>query len=79
LALAPELPSALEPDNAGLVPELLPELQEIEARLELEQGYNAFTAFVDARQLAGRPVRLLALTPQASPPQVLPPPPGKKK
>ena len=44
--LARDLSSALEPDEAGLVLELLPELQEVEAQLEDEQASNAFSAFI---------------------------------
>ncbi|KAI0251671.1 hypothetical protein BJV78DRAFT_1209785, partial [Lactifluus subvellereus] len=66
--LALELSSALDLDEAGLVLELLPELQEIEAHMEDEHAKNAFTRFVEARQLAGRPVRLsTSLIPHAPP------------
>ena len=56
--LASELSNALESDDAGLVLGLLPELQELEAQVELEHLNKAFETFVDTRQLAGRYVRL---------------------
>jgi hypothetical protein len=63
-ALIGELSRALEPDDAGLLPELLPELQEIDATFEDEPTNNAsaplidvvFAPFINARQLAGHPV-----------------------
>jgi hypothetical protein len=56
--LASELSNALESDDAGLVLGLLPELQELEAQVELGHLNKAFETFIDARQLAGRHVRL---------------------
>jgi hypothetical protein len=44
--------------DAELVLGLLPKLQELEAELDITQANTAFAAFVHARQLAGRPVRL---------------------
>ena len=61
--LALELFSALEADDAGLVPELLLELVEIEVDLEDKHTNNSFAGFVEARQLAGRPVYLRAWAP----------------
>ncbi|KAI9451454.1 hypothetical protein BJY52DRAFT_1352074 [Lactarius psammicola] len=57
-ALAWELSFALQSDDAGLDPMLLPGLQELAPQLEEEHANNAFSSFVDARQIAGRPVRL---------------------
>jgi len=56
--LASELSNALESDDAGLVLGLLPELEELEAQVELEHVNKAFETFIDARQLAGHHVRL---------------------
>ena len=56
--LASELSNALESDDAGLVLGLLPELEELEAQVELGHVSKAFETFIDARQLAGRHVRL---------------------
>jgi hypothetical protein len=52
-----ELSEALQPDAGGSVLELLPELQELEVQLEINE---AFSAFVEIRESMGRPVRLLA-------------------
>jgi hypothetical protein len=52
--LASELSNALESGDEGL----LPELQELEAQVELGHFSNAFATFADARQLAGRRSRL---------------------
>ncbi|KAI9435925.1 hypothetical protein H4582DRAFT_490491 [Lactarius indigo] len=57
-ALVWELSFALESDNAGLDPMLLPSLQELAPQLEEEHATDAFVSFVDARQIAGRPVRV---------------------
>jgi len=56
--LASELSNALESDDAGLVLGLLPELEELEAQVELGHLNKAFETFIDARQLVGRHVRL---------------------
>ena len=56
--LASELSNALESDDAELVLGLLPELEELEAQVELEHVNKAFETFIDARQLAGHHVRL---------------------
>lgn len=56
--LASELSNALESDDAGLVLELLPELQELEAQVESGDLDNAFATFIDARLFAGNPVHL---------------------
>ncbi|KAI0296672.1 hypothetical protein BC826DRAFT_1004295 [Russula brevipes] len=53
--LAVELSCALDADDAGLIPWLLPELQE----LTYPRVETAFAAFVNARQSVGRPVNLL--------------------
>ena len=56
--LASELSNALESDDAGLVLGLLPELQELEAQVELGHLNKAFATFIDVRQLTGHHVRL---------------------
>ena len=55
---ASEIASALQSDDPDFTLGLLPELRELEAELEIAQTDEAFTAFIDARQLANRPVRL---------------------
>ena len=55
-ALSLELSLALQSDNAGLDPILLPNLQELIPQLEEEHANNAFGSFVNARQIAGHPV-----------------------
>ncbi|KAH9016379.1 hypothetical protein EDB83DRAFT_2439017 [Lactarius deliciosus] len=57
-ALVWDLSFALESDDAGLDPMLLPGLQELAPQLEEEHANHAFSAFVDARQIAGHPVRV---------------------
>ena len=64
--LASELSNALESDDTGLVLGLLPELQEVEAWVETGHLNKAFETFIDARQLAGRHVRL-SVSPAANP------------
>ena len=69
-ALAWQLSFALEMDDAGLDPMLLPSLQVLVPRLEEdhhELENNAFGSFVDARQIAGRPVRVSPLPLRAQP------------
>jgi hypothetical protein len=53
--------SRMQSDDAELVLGLLPELQELEAELGIIQAHTAFAGFINARQLAGRPVRLSAI------------------
>ncbi len=64
-ALSLELSSALQPDEGlGSSPDrLLPELRELETKLEIGQAKNAFTPFLDARRLAGHPVDLCTSQP----------------
>jgi hypothetical protein len=59
--LAWELSNALEAEaeDAGLVLGLLPELQELEAQVEIRHLDKAFATFVDARRVAGHSVSLL--------------------
>lgn len=57
-ALAWELSFALQEEEAGLNPMLLPILKQLSPLLEAEHANNAFSSFLDARQIAGRPVRL---------------------
>jgi len=63
-ALSLEL-SSLQPDEGlGSSPDrLLPELRELETKLEIGQAKNAFTPFLDARRLAGHPVDLCSSQP----------------
>jgi len=55
---ASELSNALESHDAGLILGLLPELEELEAQVELGHVKKAFETFIEARQLAGRHVHL---------------------
>ncbi|KAI9438917.1 hypothetical protein H4582DRAFT_2142025 [Lactarius indigo] len=57
--LSEELSRALQMDNAGSDPELLPGLQELVSDFEgkPEHADSLFNSFVHARQVAGRPVR----------------------
>ncbi|KAH9023739.1 hypothetical protein EDB85DRAFT_304680 [Lactarius pseudohatsudake] len=57
-ALALELSCALQPDDTGLDPGLLPGLEELIPELDGEHASNAFSSFIDARQVAGRQVLL---------------------
>jgi hypothetical protein len=63
--LAVELSCALEADDAGVIPWLLPELQELGVNGGYPRVDTAFAGFIRARQSVGRPVNLL-------PPPVLP-------
>ena len=67
--LQPEISRALQVDDAGLDPGLLPSLQELILDISERHTDNSFTSFVDARQVAGHPVRLVLLPelPRASP------------
>ena len=57
-ALTWELSSALQLDDVGLDPGLLPNLQELAPDIEEEQAVNVFASFINICQVAGRPVRL---------------------
>ncbi|KAH9165694.1 hypothetical protein EDB89DRAFT_2076551 [Lactarius sanguifluus] len=57
-ALVCELSLVLESEDAGLDPMLLPGLQELVPQLDEEHANHAFGSFIDARQIAGRPVRV---------------------
>ncbi|KAI9456028.1 hypothetical protein BJY52DRAFT_607568 [Lactarius psammicola] len=57
-ALVWELSCALRPGDVGLDPGLLPCLEVLAPELEEEHAGNAFASFIDARQVAGRPVLL---------------------
>ena len=59
-SLTLELSQALESVAGGLVLELLPELQELEVQLQIDQTKTAFSAFVETRESVGRPIHLLA-------------------
>jgi hypothetical protein len=54
-----EISFALQVDDAGLDPWLLPSLQELIPDFFERRMDNSFTSFIDARQVAGRPVRLV--------------------
>jgi len=56
--LAVELSCALDADDAGLIPWLLPELQELDLNDAYPRVETAFAAFINARQSVGRPVNL---------------------
>ena len=56
-----EFSDALKSDAAGLVLDLLPELQILEVQLEVNDANRAFSTFIVSRELAGRPVELLAV------------------
>jgi len=64
--LAVELSCALEADDAGLIPWLLPELQELGWNGGYPRAEKAFAAFINTRQSAGRPISLLP-SPQFTP------------
>jgi hypothetical protein len=66
-----EISRALQVNDAGLDPWLLPSLQELIPDFSERRTDNSFTSFIDARQAAGLPVRLVR------PPEPLPwlPPP----
>ena len=57
-ALVWELSCALQSGDVGLDPGLLPSLEVLAPELEDEHADNAFASFINARQVAGRPVRL---------------------
>jgi hypothetical protein len=56
-----ELSQALDSAAEGLVLELLPELQKLEVRLEIDDAKKVFSAFIETRESEGRPVDLLDL------------------
>ena len=56
-----ELSQAMDAAVGGLDLELLPELQELEVRLEIDDAKKVFSAFIETRESEGRPVDLLAL------------------
>lgn len=60
-ALAWELSGASHSGEIGSNAELLPSLEELAAELEEEHADNAFVSFIEARQVAGRPVLLSVL------------------
>jgi hypothetical protein len=57
-SLTLQLSQSLESVTGGLVLELLPELEELEAQLEIGHSKNAFSLFVETRESVGRPVHL---------------------
>jgi len=63
LQIAPSLTcglsDALKPDAAVLDLDLLPELQQLEVQLEVNDANKAFATFIETRELGGRPVELL--------------------
>jgi hypothetical protein len=64
-----ELSQALHSVTGGLVLELLPELQELEIQLEMDEAKSALSVFVETRESVGRPIHLLVspLVPRAKP------------
>ena len=54
-ALTPELSDALKADAGGLFPNLLPELQDLEVQLDID---DAFSTFLETRERAGHLIRL---------------------
>jgi hypothetical protein len=63
-----ELSQALHAAAGWLVLELLPELQNLEVQLEIDESKKVFSAFIEIREFVGRPVHLLALPiPHAEP------------
>ena len=59
-SLTPEISQALKSTAGGLTPEVLPELQELEVHLRTDWEKNEFSAFIESRKSAGRPVHLQA-------------------
>ena len=57
-SLTLELSQALESVPGELVLELLPELQELEVYLRIDQGKKGLSTFVESRESVGRPVYL---------------------
>jgi hypothetical protein len=55
-SLTLELSRALKSVAGGLALELLPELQELEVRARTDRERNDFSAFIESRRSAGRPV-----------------------
>ena len=55
------LSRALQSVPEGSILELLPELQELDVQLEMDDAKNAFSAFLKIRKSLGRPVVLLTL------------------
>ena len=60
-SLTLELSRALQSVPEGLVPELLPNLQELDVQLEIHDAKIAFSEFLRIRKSLGLPVLLLAL------------------
>jgi hypothetical protein len=60
-SLTLELSQALESVTGGMVPEILPELQELEAELREVRAIKAFSVFVKTRESVGRPVHVPGL------------------
>ena len=65
-SLTSELSHALKPISGGLILELLPELQDLEVQLEIDDASRAFSTFIETRKHAGRLVRLLVRERQES-------------
>ena len=60
-----ELSHALEVDEIGLDPGLLPDLQELVSDYRGEHEDSLFGSFIHARQVAGRPVSFRLLPPSS--------------
>ena len=54
------LSRTLESVAGGFVLELLPELQELEVRVEIDRAWKSFSGFVETRESIGRPVHLFS-------------------
>ena len=73
-SLTLQLSRSLESVTGGLALELLPELEELEAQLEIGLSKNMFFMFVETRESVGRPVHLsVPPSQQALQPNKLPP------
>ena len=72
-ALLEELSSALQVNDVGSDPGLLPGLQEISCECERSHAHELFNSFINARRIAGRPVTIGKPVPSLSvPPSSIP-------
>jgi hypothetical protein len=70
-SLTLQLSQGLQLAAGGLVPELLPELQELDVHLEIGHAYDAFSLFIETRGSMGRPIQLSASPILHAEPEVL--------
>jgi hypothetical protein len=68
-ALSEELSRALQLNDVGSDPGLLPGLQEIVSELERSDAHNLFRLFTHARRIAGRPVMITMMEHEPQEPQ----------